>query len=424
MNNDENNNSNNNLDESESKIVPQRFIPFDIGSNISDIHRNRLESYFIKKQYIMCEIPELLMNICADIIYKINISTSLRLYIFSYGIGVFIFEDNTFILSDKYAVDYCEYRKEAHREILEFKHYGISELIKQIMSEIWHIIKCEKKHIRPSANDQWGYNGLSYVMTVSYIVTKRNRRNDYELFPDLEKKNLQIMLQPSLAHKEDTLALGKVDAHNSIVETSFDPYNFAINKIDAPKNWITAEDCAIYISWAAVVVYLNDIAGKYREVIEYLEVDLQAMWLYTYCQYINLKTCAENIKMNSAQLKKEKFIFQKKYNEFISDNNASIPAYIYEIRNELMKTSGIDQEKQNFIEYIEFCIDETLSYEGLQQRKYSVMNEVLLFIIAFIQIAPMMYSAMTGQYKNIAPWPIIVMGFFVIIAIYFIIKKD
>ena len=76
------------------------------------------------------------------------------------------------------------------------------------------------------------------------------------------------------------------------------------------------------------------------------------------------------------------------------------------------------------MEYIDFCIDETESYEAEQQRKYSVMNEVLLFIIAFVQIAPMMYAALTGQYKDLQLWPVIVMVIVVIVAIIFIVKKD
>jgi hypothetical protein len=52
------------------------------------------------------------------------------------------------------------------------------------------------------------------------------------------------------------------------------------------------------------------------------------------------------------------------------------------------------------------------------------MNEVLLFIIAFLQIAPMLYNAMIGEVADLKPWPIITMGIFVLVAIVFIIKKD
>ena len=91
------------------------------------------------------------------------------------------------------------------------------------------------------------------------------------------------MLQPSLAHKEDTMAMAEAEDSNK----DFDPYNFEVDQIKEPNNWIHTEDCAIYISWAAVVVYMQGLIDKYMEIVEYLEVDLQAMWLYTYCQYIN-----------------------------------------------------------------------------------------------------------------------------------------
>lgn len=159
------------------------------------------------------------------------------------------------------------------------------------------------------------------------------------------------------------------------------------------------------------------------EIVEYLEVDLQAMWLYTYCQYINLKNWSDKKKLSSSQLKKIKYNFQRRYNEFLSDNDSSIPVYIGEIRSEMINTSGIDREKNNYMEYIDFCIDETESRESEQQRKYSVMNEVLLFIIAFVQIAPMLYSALIGEYNNLKIWPIVVMIVLVVVAIFFIVRK-
>ncbi len=412
-----NKNANSDLD---SIIIPQRFIPFDMGIDIDDTANEKLSRYFNQKNYKICEIPPLLKSISADVVFKIELSVSLRLYLFSYGIGVFMLEDNLYHMSEKYAVDYCGYRKKAHKEILEFTHGEISKTIRTTISDLRLIVRNNKFVVRPSASDDWECGGLSYVMTVSYIIKKDKERKDYDKFSDIDKKNLQIMLQPSLAHEEDTMAL----AEFLTAETDFDPYNFDANQVDAPRNWIRSEDCAIYISWAAVVVYLHDLLGKYMEIIEYLEADLQAMWLYTYCQYINLKSWSQKEKLSSAKLKKEKYNFQRKYNEFISDNDSSVPVYISDIRNELINTSGINHEKDNYMEYIEFCIDETESYEGEQQRKYSIMNEVLLFIIAFIQIAPMLYNGMIGQYNDIQKWPIIIMSFFVVIAVIFIVRKD
>ena len=409
-----------NSDSDENVIVPQRYIPFDVGCSIDEEDKQKIMAYLKTSGFRILEMPGLLRSISTGAIFRVEISIVLRLYIFSYGIGVFMFEDDLYQMDDKYAVGYCDYRKQAHKKILEFKYGDISEQMKTIMSELRALVFSKRKCIRSSASETWESNGLSYVMTVSYILKKDKERKDYEKFTEIDKKNLHIMLQPSIAHKEDTMAMIELEEQN----IDFDPYNFEVEKIDEPRNWIRSEDCAIYISWAAVVIYLRDLLGKYMEIIEYLEVDLQAMWLFTYCQHINLKKWTESKKLTSAELKKEKYNFQRKYNEFISDNDSSTPVYIYEIRGELINTSGICREKDNFMEYINYCIDETESHEREQQRKYSVMNEVLLFIIAFIQIAPMLYSAMIGEYNNLELWPVITMLVFVIVAIIFIIKKD
>ena len=94
------------------------------------------------------------------------------------------------------------------------------------------------------------------------------------------------------------------------------------------------------------------------------------------------------------------------------------------LRNELIRTSGIDSYADKYIEYIEYCITETESINAEKQKKYSWLNEILLFIIAFIQIAPMIYEAMTGGYKDVKLFPIIIMSIFVIAAIIIIILKD
>lgn len=400
-------------------IIPQRFIPFDIGTRITEKYLSAIKEYAQNSNFSFLEISGLMKTISQDVLLIIRINDSIKLYIFSYGIGVFVLEDDLHTMNEKYAVDYCEYRKKAHSSILNFTYGEVSKILKEVIACIRTIVKREKK-LRPSAADTWEYEGLSYVMTISYIIKKNRNRNEYATFNDVEKKNLLIMLQPSLAHKEDTMAMATKKEKND----NFDPYNFEVNEIDTPKNWMHTEDCSIYISWAAVVVYMQGVLDKYIEIIECLEVDLQAMWLYTYCQYINLKNWKEKKKMSSSQLKKLKYNFQRHYNEFLSDNDSSIPVYIGEIRCEMINTSGIDKEKSNYTEYIDFCIDETESREFEQQRKYSMINEVLLFVIAFVQIAPMLYSALIGEYNNLQLWPIIVMFVLVIVAIFFIVRKS
>lgn len=108
-------------------------------------------------------------------------------------------------------------------------------------------------------------------------------------------------------------------------------------------------------------------------------------------------------------MRNDLYKFKRKYNEFKSVDDTSAPAYITRLRDELIRTSGINAYANKYIEYIEFCITETESINAEKQKKYSWLNEILLFIIAFIQIAPMIYELMTGGYKDIQLMPIIIM---------------
>ena len=56
-------------------------------------------------------------------------------------------------------------------------------------------------------------------------------------------------------------------------------------------------------------------------------------------------------------------------------------------------------------------------------EEYSHSGYLVQFIIAFVQIAPMLYSALIGEYNNLKIWPIVVMIVLVVVAIFFIVRK-
>lgn len=401
-------------------IIPKRYIPVDLGAKIYDHVLEDIIEYCTRKGYKIVEKTPLLNNISKEVVFVFEIQEKITIYIYYFGICVISFIDEEYYAKEKYAEEYCEYRKKAHTSILNNNHHLISPVVLEVVKNLKKIVKNRCSQIRETASDTWEYNGMSYVMTVSYIMCEDKTLKEYNQLSDLEKKELQIMLEPSIANKEDTMLLSEED----LTDEKFDAYSFEIEKMPEPKNWIQSKDCNIYISWSAVIVYLNNDSFKYKHMIDALEVDLQSMWLYTYCKYYNLKEYTKKKKMPSSLLKKEKYSFQRKYNEFISNNDTSMPIYIKDIREELIRTSAIDQLKEELIEYIEYCIDETESIETEKHRKYSVVSEILLFIIAFIQIAPMIYSLLTGEYGDIQVIPIIVIVLVGIIGAYFVIRKN
>ena len=105
-------------------IVPQRFLPFDIGIALDQRAKERIKNYFLTNEYEIKPISGFLKSISADIILKVSLQENLTVYIFSYGVGVFVITDEKFIGGEKYAVEYCEYRKNEHKKILEFRKTG------------------------------------------------------------------------------------------------------------------------------------------------------------------------------------------------------------------------------------------------------------------------------------------------------------
>ena len=117
-----------------------------------------------------------------------------------------------------------------------------------------------------------------------------------------------------------------------------------------------------------------------------LEVDLQAMWFYTYCLYGNSKSIFDKKGILASDLNRIENEFEILYNEFLSNDDSSCPQYVSDIRSELIETSGIKTEHDKFVKYIGYCTGEIEALEREHQRKYSWLNEILLFIIAFADI--------------------------------------
>lgn len=398
----------------EEYIQPYRIIPFDIGCKLTEEKQQKIK----KALDIYPQIEDkFLEKLSEEYLLGYQIAEGIKLYIYKFGIGVLSVKDVPYELKeDSFAIKYCHSRRENHFQILNFNH-ALSPTIREIISIVRNSVQSKKEKYRKSSQDTWEYNGLSYVMTISFLISKKIP-NDYDKMNILDKKNLLIMLEPSIVHEEDSLMI-TLDSINN----EKDLYNFDPNLFESPNNWLKNKDIGIYISWAAVLFYMEKWDEQYYSFIESLEVDLQAMWLYVYCLYRDTLTKTSNTKKVS-ELKRNLYEFSRKYNEFKNIDDSSMPTYFPTIRNEIINTSKIEEEKEKYVQYLEFCIEETTSINIEKQKKYSWLNEILLYIIAFIQIAPMLYKLLLGQYTELVLWPIILMAIIIIISIVIIIRKE
>ena len=401
----------------QKQIRPYRNIPFDIGAGLTSVDLDAIKVKATAKGLTEMPVPSLLSRFSKYISLRFTVNDDIRLYIYSFGVGVFTMRDDTFdITNEKFAVEYCESRKKYHHMILNGEH-KYSETIFSIIAWVRECVRTNHKLVRATADENWESHGLSYVMTVSSVQLPNLKTFNYSELDDTEKKNLLIMLEPGIAHQEDTLLFD-----SEIKPDKIDPYGIDISHQE-PTNWMRSNDAGLYISWAAVIIYSSLIDDNSAKYLEYMEVDLQAMWMYVYCMY-HVMSHKKQKDMKVSALKRELFTFKKMYNEFTSPDDSNIAEYFKNIRNELIRTSGIESEKDKYLEYLEFCIEDTVSLNEEKTRKYSIFSEILLFVIAYAQIAPLLYHLLMGEYTNLGTWQIIVVALVAVIGTILIIRKE
>lgn len=405
-------------------VRPYRIIPFDIGGDISkDESESIIDKYnelYTNSQIEVKSIDVFQHNLSIELIGGYIISDQILLFIYSFGIGVFVVQDDDYIfegMKSKYAIEYCRSRRQVHKKILNFQ-MKYSQTLRSIVDFIRKQYSDKHNIIRLSASSEWEMNGFSYVMTVSYINTGVEN-SCYANMSDVEKHSLQIMLTPSLAHEEDSEIIKLLD-----MGKKSDPYMIDLDTLEIPKNFWKGTNADIYISWAAVVVMQNEVQIGYIEFINSLEVDLQAMWFYTYCLYCNLRDRYGTKGILASELKHIENKYRRQYNDFLSNGDSSSPRYVSDIRDELIRTSGIQEEHNKFIEHICFCIDETETLEREHQRKYAWLNESLLFVIAYVDIITTLATHFFGNFSSIGQAVFVFATIVIfILGILFIVKK-
>lgn len=404
-------------------IRPYRIIPFDIGGDISCEECEKIVEEYnaVAEDKIQIQpIDKFHRSLSDKLICGYKINDSLLLFIYSYGVGVFSVMDSDFLfdgMESKYAIDYCKSRRVQHENFLNFKA-DASPLIKKFTSLFRTYYIKHHSIVRKSASAQWENNGLSYVMTVSYINTG-NDKNNYSDLSDIGKHSLQIMLTPSLAHEEDSEIIKLLD-----IDKVNDPYDIDLDTLTEPQNMWASTNADIYISWASVIVIQNEIQPGYIGLINSLEVSLQAMWFYTYCLYKDLIDSHENKKILASALKRTENNYEQLFNEFLSNNDTSCPQYISDIKNKLVKTSGFIEEHDKYITQIHYRIEEIEAFEKEHQRKFAWLNESLLFIIAYVDIITTLTTTFFGDFSNAGQIVFTIAAAFIfILGLTFIVKK-
>lgn len=402
------------------KILPVRYIPFDIGIELNDPlwhEMNDALGKIYRKKPISLEEQTLFTN-CAG---AFNLNDSLKVYLFKEGIGVFSFIDEPYIINkDPYfAVGYCRSRRERHKNILLFQH-KFSSIIKEFMDCIRQAVKTSAKSRRMSSGSDWEHSGLSYVMTVSYLICKKNYLK-WDDFNPLQKRNIYALLNPGLINEDDSLLIDEK-------KEPCDPailFDFPVET--CPTNYESDLRQLAFFSWAAVLVFRHDSDIDNQEVYHALEVNLQAKWMLIYCLSYNMNGIEEKNKSKKI-LKKYKISDLKKMiietdkieHNLLNIRDPSIPSRVKEIRDGLITTSGIIELMSEYRKQLNYSMVAKETEILDHQRKYNITSQIFLFTIAFIQIAPVCYQFFSGKIDHlnisaaVATFSLFILGLFVL----------
>jgi hypothetical protein len=82
-----------------SLITPMRVIPFDIGLTVTPAISAKLQSTL--KSYSSVALTDMQTAIAHELLLGFQIKKDIKLYIFRYGIGVFVIKDSDYIINNE-----------------------------------------------------------------------------------------------------------------------------------------------------------------------------------------------------------------------------------------------------------------------------------------------------------------------------------
>lgn len=372
-------------------IEPVRFIPFDIGTKLNKEDIEKIKIY-IDERYQLCTLDKRHRAILSSIdCIAAQINERLSLYIFYTGIGLFVLKDeienykNDILLASEYLNNW----KNNHLDILSWKHPYSFET-KDIVVGLREIVQFDNRKARPSSAPDWEHQGLSYVMSIIFIRPS-NKVNmlSFDCLPECLQKGIPLILNPSLINISDSLLLSqeKQMNNNEIEEILFDIR-------DIPEDHEQKRNIMAFMSWASVII-IGNVSDLDLKEWELLEVNLQYHWFYIYCLEQALPDTQEDLKNlnftveDALNLKIEAAKMTEDV-QFINDS--SVPHRFRKLIKGLIQSSEIMELLRRYIKKLEFWEGILLTRQETYRKMLTPTTEVLIFAVAYLQIAPDLYK--------------------------------
>lgn len=401
--------------------MPTRIIPFDLGRGLDEKDKNAItkSTLFANKKIDLSMRQSALLK---GVLGCYWIDEDVSCYIYYNGITVIVINDRQIKFKDNYkdfSVAYGINRKNAHADFFSWKHEK-SQIIKKTISQLRKIVLLNSKKktiIRESADESFENQGLSYIMTLSFfdINTEIVGSHNYKKYPEWLKRNIYALLDPCLLYLEDS---NKFKVEEKLIKSDnlLDEVDIDYEVIDYEKH----KNINAFMSWAAVVV-IGELQDAERIDYTMLEVQLQSDWFFVYCIDKHLNRQSIPKKREIMEIQKQSYEIDLLENRLYDFDDSSMPTRILEIQKGLIETSGLNNSIQHLQRKIKY-IQEVVRYNSeLKQKRFGQSSEILLFVIAFIEIAPTVAEYGNRLYPNLG---LIGNCVLVLLGVVFLIRKN
>ena len=395
---------------------PIRIIPFDLGRQLlpEDI------ASINNTEYKQIELTPRQSSILKGLVSSFAINDHLSAYIYNNGICVLVVEEEPILFKNDYehfSITYGENRKRAHSAFFKWEHKDSSTIWNVVanLRNIVHRNTPKKKTLRKSGNEQFENRGLSYIMTLSMFdvdpeVVPGNRFSSY---PDWLKSNIYALLDPAVLYLEDS------SKFESATEVDFD-LNRILKELEINQDLNDYErhrHINTYMSWAAVTTF-GQLQAIDKEEYTALEVQLQCDWFYVYCLDKSLDDLTHPTRKDIVEIQQQNYEVDLLENRLYDFDDSSMPTRILDIQKGLVDTSGLEGNIQHLQRKIRFILERERLNSELKQKRLGQSTEILLFIIAFIEIAPTVAEYGNSLYPNagtLANFLIVILGIILLI---------
>lgn len=370
---------------------PVRLVPFDLGSSIDSATEDRIIKYLDDTTGIVRRDPKF-RSLNPQCFVSSRIESDCCLDLFETGIAVFTIFDGemTFEDPDHFSIEYNESRRLNHNLLFSWTH-SKSDKMKQTLIALRNIVKSGCKHLRESASFDYETNGMSYIMTVSFFdYSNPSGLYKYDEYPHPIKNNILALLDPSLLYLEES-GQSKLSTGSDLEKN-----RRVIDNLDATPliDYDSRRNLSAHMSWSAVV-----IIGELNEtnITDYVfaEINLQHEWFLVHCIVGSTPSSAddsEKRKMRIQDIQTAIADLDMVSDRLYASNHSNLPTRFMRINRGLIETSGIESVIERESRRLGHIM-ESLNLENMErQRRYASGSELLLLIIAVLQIFPILYD--------------------------------